>query len=311
MLAFPSDGKQNMVRSIVVGMIAACVGGAATAEVDLSKLRAQIERAVESEDLSAITTVFGPEVRIMPEYQKTMTGPDHAALYYETLFDGIDINLFDKTLTETIPIDMLKVDIGAFTLNYTAAQSAEAKEVSGHYFDVWEESAAGDYVLIAQAWNFDSVYTEIRETTMFDTLPGIHLAFTPSVPVDSGAAFDHLAVNLYNDAAMIRQQSDILYHVYSEDAVMYPHDSGPRVGQETIKEFLEDYTSGWPSFDYIKTASHRIEGTAPYAMSLISYNLRWDSLDNSGVSIGKGIRIMKRNEDGSLRTYRVISMHDQ
>ena len=46
-------------------------------------------------------------------------------------------------------------------------------------------------------------------------------------------------------------------------------------------------------------------------MSLISYNLRWDSLDNSGVSIGKGIRIMKRNEDGSLRTYRVISMHDQ
>ena len=75
MLAFPSDGKQNMVRSIIVGMIAACMGGAATAEVDLSKLRAQIERAVKSEDLSAITTVFGPEVQIMPEYQKTMTGP--------------------------------------------------------------------------------------------------------------------------------------------------------------------------------------------------------------------------------------------
>ena len=300
-----------MRHGLLAGLIAVGFGSPAIAETDLSTLRTQIEQAMVSEDLPAISAAFGPDVWIMPEYQKTMIGPEHAALYYKTLFDGIDITHFDKALTETIPVDALKIDIGAFTLHYTAADATEAKEISGHYVDVWQESASGDYTLLAQAWNFDSVYPEVRETNMFDTLPGVHLAFTPSVPIDTGVAFDHLAVDLDNDAAMIRQQPDLLHYVYAEDAVMYPHDSEPEVGREAIKDFLEGYTSGWPSFDFIKAASHRIEGTSPYVLSLISYNLRWDSLDNSGVSIGKGIRIMKRNKDGSLRTYRIISMHDQ
>ncbi len=300
-----------MRRGVLVSMISVGLASPAMAETDLSTLRTQIERAIASEDLPAISAAFGPEVWIMPEYQKTMIGPEHATLYYKTLFDGIEIRHFEKTLTETIPVDTLKIDIGAFTLNYVSADATEAKELSGHYFDVWQESASGDYALLAQAWNFDSVYPEIRETKMFDALPGIHLAFTPSVPIDTGVAFDHLAVDLYNDAAMTRQQPDLLHYVYADDAVMYPHDSGPEVGRESIKDFLEDYTSGWPSFDFIKAASHRIDGTSPYVLSLISYNLRWNSLDNSGVSIGKCIRIMKRNKDGSLRTYRIISMHDQ
>ena len=302
-----------MLRSIVISGIVCAISGAALAETDLSLLRTQIDTAIAQEDAAAMAMAFDPDIQIMPEFEKTMVGPDIATRYYETLFDGIDVAQFKKTLTETIPIDNLRVDIGAFTLAYTPANSSSSypAEISGSYFDIWQEDASGNYTLLTQVWNFDEAYPDIRNSNLFDALPGIHMAYTPSVPVDSGVSFDLAAIDQFNDAAMLKHQPDILYHVYAEDAVMMPHDSPPVEGREAIKVFLEDYTSHWPSFDYIKSTTHQIEGTSPFVLSYLSHNLRWDSLDSSGISIGRGIRILKRDDAGSLRTYRIISMHDQ
>ena len=302
-----------MLRAIVISGIIWAISGAAMAETDLSLLRTQIDTAIAQEDVAALKSAFDPDIQIMPEFQKTMVGPDVATRYYKTLFDGIDVAQFEKTLTETIPIDNLRADIGAFRLAYKPANSpsSDPAEISGSYFDIWQEDASGNYTLLTQGWNFDEAYPDIRNSKLFDALPGVHMAFTPSAPVGSGVSFDLAAVNQFNDAAMLRHQPDILYHVYAEDAVMMPHDSPPVEGREAIRVFLEDYTSHWPSFDYIKSTAHRIEGTSPFVLSYQSYNLRWDSLDNSGISIGKGIRILKRDDTGSLRTYRIISMHDQ
>ena len=148
-----------MLRGIFVSGVVCAVSGAAMAETDLSLLRTQIDTAIAQEDVAALKSAFDPDIQIMPEFQKTMVGPDIATRYYKTLFDGIDGAQFEKTLTETIPIDNLRADIGAFRLAYKPANSpsSDPAEISGSYFDIWQEDASGNYTLLTQGWNFQTL----------------------------------------------------------------------------------------------------------------------------------------------------------
>ncbi len=300
--------RQVAAVLIAAGLLVSQTFAQGYAPPKIDKFRETYAAAMEDGDAEAIADAFSPDIRIMPEFQKTMAGPEEAARYYKAFFDRFDVQSFEKKSTETIDMGRLQIDIGSFKSRMALNSAGTVFVIEGAYFDVWTQTPQGPR-LSAQAWNYDQPYDGLRRAVHFEEL-GNHEAFTASVPVTDDVSFDLAAFNAYSDAAMMRGQPESLYLVYGEDAIMAPHDAPLVKGRENIRDFLESYSGSWPPFHYVKSATHEIHEYEDLVLSRLSYTLRWDAGGGSGVSIGKGLRIMQRTPQGSLRVYRIISLHD-
>ena len=291
-----------------------CLGGAsAIAAEPLTELRdgwrGTEATAMIAEDTTALASPYSDDVWIMPEYQQTAVGPDKARAYYDAYFQRFDIVGFEKIPGEVFEIADVTVEIGTFSIRQFLRDDGSAHDWTGTYFDVWQGDAA-DAALLSRSWNYDKAYEGARELAHFDDIGGIPAPNLPGVAVTDPLDYEIAALKTYGEWLMTSQQPGLLNLVYAEDGMYSPHDTPMVWGREAIRAHLAEYTANWPPFTFVDVETHRLIVGEFGILDYGSYNLRWIGEDETGVSMGKGLRIWKRSDEGQLQYFRQISMHD-
>lgn len=301
------------IRLIGMGVLGFALIGSAVAETPLSELdryRVSFSEAMVDERTAPIVAAYDEQTRVMPEYQETGVGPQSAEDYFSAYFDRFDVSAFEKTEIETHDFDTIVVEIGTFAITQEQRATSERHRWEGTYFDVWERDDVGKLTLVSQAWNYDAPYKGLRELAHFELNSSLPAQRLPGLPIKDRRMYEIRALREMGRRSMMSGHPNRVPLIYADDAMYAPHDRPMTWGFENIRSFLEEYTAFWPPFDFVDTSTDRIDFLGRYVVEHMSYNLRWVGEDQSGVSIGKGIRIWKRSEEGLLQSYRQISMHD-
>lgn len=252
---------------------------------------------------------FSDEVMILPEYDKAYLGLNNAKEYFNSIFKSYEIAHHKRKLIEIIPLGDRSVAIGTFEISFSEKNSNNSVSLPGTFFEVWDTSAKTPK-LLTLAWNYDKHIEGIENSFRGKTRLGVHYFMQPVAPIKDFISLEVAAMHSFTSTLMLRKQPEALALKYAEDAWYAPHNKEMVMGSSAIKDFLVDYSSNWPAFDYIDVNSHTIYSHNEFVLEHISYNLRWRTSDNSGIGKGKGIRISKRNKKGQLEVYRSIAMHD-
>ena len=266
-------------------------------------------------DSSVFLGSFSQEVKVMPEYDKSFLGKNNAKIYYDALFDQIQISRYERSQMEVLDIGQRRIEIGTFQMTIehgTKGKSAAEGPVSipGTYFEVWDTSSKNDHKLLSQAWNYDEKVE--RENTLLRTsiAGGVRYAHEPIVPIKTAISYELAAKRALSVRLMQQRNTDAMAFGMADDAMYSTHETPPLIGKQAIKDYWRIYAEGWPSFDYLDTNNHQLYVHKDYVLTHNSYNMRWSTRDYSGISTGKGIALFKRNANGILQGYRTIAMHD-
>ncbi len=259
--------------------------------------------------LDEFSEFFSPDVKIMPEYDKAFLGQENAKSYYTSIFERFEILDYRRETLELTSFGERALEIGTFDITVRERETSAEVSVPGIYFDVWE-TASGTSKLLTLAWNFDERIEGLKSGMGSHSGRCVHFVFQPTLPVNDALSAEIAAGQSLGVTLMMRKQPEALSLQYAKDAWYSPHDSPIQTGNQEIKSFLIEYAKNWPAFDYIDVNTHAVYSFGEYVLQHTSYNLRWRTSEQSGISTGKGIRLSKRNAKGRLEAYRSIAMHD-
>ncbi len=266
--------------------------------------------AMKEGKAESLTHLFSERIKIMPEYDKTFIGLESARGYFASIFKRYRVTNYFRNTMEVTNFGERRLVIGSFKLTIRNLKNDRGTAVTGTYFDIWDTST-NDHRLLTLAWNFDEKVDGIENAFRANHPAGIHYAFTPTVPTGDKVSAEVMAARTYGAKLMLRRQPSLLVNAYHPDAWYSPHDQPIVKGKSAIKEFNIEYAKNWPSFDYVDTNPHELYENGNFVLEHMSYNLRWRTPeDYSGISIGKGIRLWKRDSTGVLKSFRQIAMHD-
>lgn len=110
----------------------------------------------------------------------------------------------------------------------------------------------------------------------------------------------------------VRNRDGILRSEFiTHDAKFMPFAEPTVTGIDEIKPYLIAYSSrGEVTIDSISVYTYHYEYLNDYLLEYPKYKVKWSAPPSSGRTVGKGIRIWKRQEDKSLKIYREISTHN-
>lgn len=300
------------IRSALCLCVFAATFGAAMA-ADLAETRDEYRKraaaAMIAGDSGALVSDFAEDIWIQPEYQETAVGPEKARAYFDAYLGRFDVTDYVKAPSEVFEIADITVEIGSFTISQIHRESGKEHDWAGTYFDVWQNVDSGP-VLLTQAWNYDAAYEDLRTLAHFSDIGGIPAPNLPGVPVSDPLGYEIAALKTYGEVLMTSQQPGLLHLIYAEDSMYAPHDTPMVWGRDAIETFMAGYTEHWPPFTYVDVETHRLHAGDIGVLEHSSYSLRWVGGDRTGTSMGKGLRIWKRSEDGQLQHFRQIAMHD-
>jgi hypothetical protein len=83
-------------------------------------------------------------------------------------------------------------------------------------------------------------------------------------------------------------------------------------GKTNIKAYLKQYSSrGEVTIDSVFIYTYHFENLKDYKLEYFKFRVQFQAGTYTGKVAGKGIRLWKRLEDGSLRMWRELGTHDK
>jgi ketosteroid isomerase-like protein len=305
-------------------LIAAAIGGSASAtdrpttprarehRATLDAFRTAQVRAYLQGDPRGMLESFADTVRLMPGHQKAIVGKVDAGHYHRAFLKRFTVTAYDRQPIEAVDIGPRVMEIGRFTMTVrspSANGAAEAHTLAGKYLDLWEKTAAGALVLQTAGWNYDQ-RPEIADRLRFDEVPSVHMALQGRAPVNLGASFQLAALNKLQESAIIQRDGKLWTMFYADDVIALTNQGRVESGRQAIDEYLIAHAQKLPVFEKLDLRTNEILDLGEYVIEFASAVVTFKVEGYAGVTLGKGIVVWRREQDGALRIWRAISMYD-
>lgn len=246
----------------------------------------------------------------MPEFQKTILGKDNTLLYHKAFFERFDVKSYNRNELEILDLGSQVMELGKLSMKIILKRTAKEYELIGTYMNIWEESKDGELKLITEAWNYDQWYDEIDQHLRFDAVPAVHMAFQSNVQVNSNVSFELAAYSRLLDATVTQHDANVWSQFYTEDSMLIPNYHPIYHGKKEIDEYIKMHVKELPVFEELDIRNQRIDDLGKYVIGYASHIASWKSGNQSGVGLGKNIKIWRREPDHSLKVFRTIAMYD-
>ncbi len=148
-------------------------------------------KAFLTERAEIISSYHAEDVRLMPEFQKTIFTRENAQKYYNTFFERFIIGAYEREVIEILDLDNRIVVLGYFTLRMTEAENEYT--LKGKYQNIWEKSAKGEMKLMTEAWNYNHA-VDFADRLRFKNIPSVHIALQEHLPVNDNISFELAAI---------------------------------------------------------------------------------------------------------------------
>ena len=275
----------------------------------LQKYRSAYTTGSLEGNLAAALDYYATDIRLMPEYQKTILGKTNASIYQEAFFHRFTVTRCERKDLEITDLGSRIIEIGLLDLSLIQKGTGETRTLSGKYLDLWEKEADGRLLLIARAWNYNHAVA-FPDELRFPEVPAVHMALQGRLPVTNDIRFELAALDKLLESVVQQHDAKTWSRFYAEDAMfLYSHHPVYQ-GRKALDEFLEQHTRELPIFEKLDIRCDRIDDLGTYVIEYASHVANWRNGDSSGVSTGKNIRIWRREANGALRYFRTIAMYD-
>ena len=262
-----------------------------------------------SGNYSSILTGYAENVRLMPEFQKTIVGKDNAAKYYVAFTKRYQLTAYTRSEGEVLDLGSRVLEIGAFTTTMKIRSTRKEHQVRGKYMDIWQKDGTGSLSLVTQAWNYDHP-VDIADGLRFSEVPVTDVASRPHVPVANNISFELAGLNMLMEATVSQHDAKIWSQFYSTDGVFMYSNHPIYRGKKSVDEFLEKHIKDLPVFEKLDIRNDQIDDLGNYVIEYASHTAIWRGGEYSGVNTGKDLRVWKREKNGSLKILRHIGMYD-
>jgi ketosteroid isomerase-like protein len=317
-----------MIRTLLCSLFAAVlIGGPAANAADrpttplaaeyrstLDAFRAAQVRGYLQGDSRGMLAHLADSVRVMPGYQKTILGKPDATTYYQAFLKRFTITAYEQLPIETVDLGARVLEIGRFTMtvspkNPAAKVAGETHVLAGKYMDLWEKTPAGKLALHTAGWNYDQ-RPNIADQLRFQEVPSVHMALQARVPLSAGISLELAALNKLQESVILQHDGKAWTLFYADDAIALANQGAVVSGRQALDDYLIGHAKALPVFEKLDLRTDKIDDFGEYVIEYASAVVTWKVDAYSGVSLGKGILVWRREESGALRIWRAISMYD-
>lgn len=276
----------------------------------LKKFRADYIKSMLEKKPELIQPYYSENIRLMPEFQKTVMGKGNVLKYHKAFSTRFIITSYNRMEIEILDLGERVVEVGMFEMKLTAQRTNQEHEIKGKYQNIWEKASNRELILITEAWNYNHP-TAIEDHLRFEEVPSSDVALQAHVPINSSISFELAALNRLMEVTITQHDAIIWQKFYADDG-MFIYSRHPFYqGRKAIDEFLIKHVNeDMPVFEKLDIRTDRIDVLEQYVIEYASHIANWRSGDYSGVNTGKDIRIWRREPDCSLKIFRAMAMYD-
>ncbi|WP_299212531.1 nuclear transport factor 2 family protein [uncultured Aquimarina sp.] len=277
-------------------------------EVYLNKFIADYTKGMRGANPKLFEEYYDEDIRLMPAFQKTLLGKENASIYHKAFFDRFDILEYKRENLETLDLGSQLSVLGTFTMKVRLKNTEKIEELNGKYIDIWKKENS-KLSLISQIWNYNH-HTDLTEQLKFDNIPGTVLAYQGHLPVDNDIRFELAALNQFMEEFISHGDYKIWSQLYANDVLaMFSYKPIYR-DKKSLDKFLKAHVAELPIFEKLDIRNNHIDDLGTYIVNYASHIANWRNDQYSGISTGKGIKIWRREPNGSLKIVRQIATYD-
>jgi ketosteroid isomerase-like protein len=278
------------------------------AELKLRDLTSKLTNLETADNLDDFLNYYDSSAISMPEYQLTLQGRGEIKNFYREIFFRQKVVEFRRTSHEFIHLGNTIVEIGSFKKKYIDSQTDTTLTLLGKYWMVWNKQADGNFKIKGEAFGFfHSVsHPESLTVPIAKTQPN-----ESDILREKEIPFELKAYNALMEKGVRTRDGKLRSEFFTADGRVYPFADTTVTGIDQIKPYLIEYSRrGEVSIDSIMCYTLDFINVGAYTLEYDMFKVKWRVPNFSGRTEGKGIRIWKRQDDGSLRLYREIGTHN-
>ncbi len=274
----------------------------------LKQFRSDYMKSKSDKKPGSIASYYANDIRLMPEFQKTIIGKENVLLYEKAFLNRFELSDYTRTANEIIDLKSRVIEIGSFSEKLTWKENNQSQQVKGKYLDVWIREN-NQLTLLTQAWNYDHGLLW-EEQLKWNTLPVADVALQAHLPIDNPIRFELAALNRLMEKVISEHDEKIWVQFYADDG-SFMYSRTPVVkGKSELGTFFHEHAKGLPVFEKLDVRNDRVDDLGKYVVEYASHIAIIRQGDFSGVFTGKDLAIWRREPNGSLKIYRHIGMYD-
>lgn len=275
----------------------------------LQTFRNDYSRGLLAGDLSKMAAYYADDIRLLPEFQKTLIGKDQAEAYYRAFAERFALDDYQRTSNEVIDLGGQVIEIGRFEMQIARDGLESTPPISGKYMDIWIKPVGKQWQLVSQAWNYNRSL-DIEDQFRFPSLPHVDVAIQAHLPIDNAIRFELAALNRLMEVTITQEDGALWSRFYADDGQFLYSRHDPVTGRHELNDFFAQHVLELPIFEHLDVRTDRIDDLGTYVIEYSSHiaNVRNGSF--SGVFTGKDLRIWRREANCSLKIFRHIAMYD-
>jgi ketosteroid isomerase-like protein len=273
---------------------------------EIARLNTDMASARTAGDVSRLLTHFAPDSVIMPEHQQRLFGTEQGEAYYRSLFSRLDITRYAAETQDILAVPEGALEWGTLALDYAPMAGGAAHTAEGKYMHLWRRQPNGTLKLKAEIWGFLAPLGEAASHWLVDA----PAAAPPATGGDPALRAELEALNAAASEA-VASHSTSRIDEYAQDAVYLPFADRPQVGLAAIRAHLVPYIEAGrgATFDRVRIWNDGFEESGGYVVEYSNFEVQWRAGEASGVTSGNGLRLLRREEDCSLKLLRQAGTH--
>lgn len=276
----------------------------------LDQFRQDYVNSILKNNPTLLQRYYADTLRMMAPFQKTMIGKLAVTAYHEAFITRFTLHDFSRHEIEVLDLGSQLMEIGTLTLRVTLKSTGKEYPLRGKYLNLWQKRGEGDPLLLTEIWNYDQYYGEIHDQLKFEDIPSIHEAMLPNVPVTNSIRFELAAYNRLLDTTVTQHDASTWSLYYSDDAMLLASYYPLCKGKNAINAYIDTHVKELPVFEELDIRNDRVDELGMFVIEYASHVASWKNGFSSGVSLGKNIRIWRRESDHSLKLFRSIGNYD-
>jgi len=274
----------------------------------LKQFRAEYCKSKQTKNLQLIQQQYADDIRLMPEFQKTIMGKNNVLLYETAFSKRFDIATYNRKEIEILDLGTRVIETGTFAMEISL-RGGQQQNVNGKYIDVWQKESTGKMTLVTEAWNYDQGLPFENELK-FEEIPSVNIALQAHLPVNNPVSFELAALNALMEKVITEHDPKIWSQFYSDDGMFLYSRHAVTQHKKDIGDFFDNHVKDLPVFEKLDVRNDRIDDLGKYVIEYASHIAIIRAGDFSGVFTGKDLVVWRREPNGSLKIFRHIAMYD-
>jgi len=246
----------------------------------------------------------------MPDQQTSMQGFSSLKNYHQQVANRFKLQQFEKIIKEIFQLNGRIIEIGNFKRKGINTTTQKTFSQEGKYFNIWFLDKNQDLKLAVESWNYDHPIDD-KTSLIYDVPKAKNNGLLDSQkPLTDNQQIEIEAIRTLMEKGVKTRDGELRAAIYSEDGIFMPHGEPMMVGKAQILAHLINYNRGEVIIDKVQVSTNWAEDLDDFILESYSYEVEWRFDTFAGVGQGKGLRLWKRLEDGTLKIYRLIALED-